>query len=154
EGILAKVEKAVEKMGDEITYSIATDDPGNDGEDDNANPNANFMARNWWEAAGESAVPLVFVVGPDGKIAWIGDPYKVDGVLGDIVAGKFESAKQAAERLEKKQKALLSRLRHREIMDRIQKPQRAGNFKEALEELEKVATEHPTYKPELAFRRF
>lgn len=32
------------------------------------------MSTTWYDAAGQTAIPVVFLIGRDGKIAWIGDP--------------------------------------------------------------------------------
>ena len=51
----------VKKMGAQMTYRVALDKNGK-------------MANNWMKAAGQNSIPCAFVVGKDGKIAWIGHP--------------------------------------------------------------------------------
>ena len=60
-GTLSKVEKFVKDQGDKMAYTIAFDSTGK-------------MSTNWLEAAKQDGIPCAFVVGADGKIAWIGDP--------------------------------------------------------------------------------
>ena len=45
----------------------------------------NNMAKTWMMAAGQNGIPCAFVVGKDGKIAWIGHP----------MAGLDKAVKQA-----------------------------------------------------------
>jgi thiol-disulfide isomerase/thioredoxin len=61
-----KVATFVKGMGDQMNYTVATDTA------------EQFMAKNWMQAAGQNGIPTAFVVGKDGKIAWIGHP--MDGL--------------------------------------------------------------------------
>ena len=75
EGTTKKVEAFVKDMGDKMAYNVCADG------------SAAFMAANWMEAAGEPGIPCTFVVGVDGKIAWIGHPTKLEDVLDQVLAG-------------------------------------------------------------------
>ena len=74
------VEPFVEEMGDEMNYRVAMDKIAEGQEADSG-----AMAQNWMKAAGESGIPTAFVVGKDGKIAWIGHPMSMDEPLAKIV---------------------------------------------------------------------
>jgi thiol-disulfide isomerase/thioredoxin len=43
----------------------------------------------WMKAAGQNGIPCCFVVGKDGKIAYIGHPMYLDVILPKVVAGKW-----------------------------------------------------------------
>jgi thiol-disulfide isomerase/thioredoxin len=77
---LKKVSQFVKSEGDKMGYNVAVDDP------------SSTIANSWMKAAGEGGIPKSFVIGPDGKIAWIGYPLQLDGVLDQVLAGKFDSA--------------------------------------------------------------
>jgi thiol-disulfide isomerase/thioredoxin len=86
----AQVKPFVEKMGDKMTYRVALDDKT--GQEKGA------MAETWMEAAGQRGIPAAFLVGKDGKIAWIGHPMSLqESVIEGVLAGTFDVAKAAAE---------------------------------------------------------
>lgn len=62
---LEKLESFVKEQGDKMGYTIAFD---GDRE----------MSKDWMQAAGQNGIPAAFVVGGDGKIAWIGNPHDDD----------------------------------------------------------------------------
>src|SRR5579872_1987912 len=68
-----KVGKFVEDEGDKMDYHVAID--GHDG----------TMAKTWMDAAGQNGIPTAFIVGKDGKIAWIGHPMNLDKVIDKVV---------------------------------------------------------------------
>ncbi|MES2464922.1 MAG: TlpA disulfide reductase family protein [Armatimonadota bacterium] len=81
----------VTKMGDQMGYNVAMDRvptgaKGNDG----------AMAKSWMTAAGQNGIPTAFIVGKDGKIAWIGHPMSMDEPLAKITAGTWDTAAAAA----------------------------------------------------------
>jgi predicted Zn-dependent protease len=56
------------------------------------------MAETWMAAAGQNGIPTAFIVNKEGRIAWIGHPMGLDeALLEEIVAGRFDVAKFAAE---------------------------------------------------------
>src|SRR5690349_20820414 len=63
----AKVEAFVKKMGDKMDYRVALDDIA-------AGEKHGKTADTWLKAAGQNGIPCSFLVGRDGKIAWIGHP--------------------------------------------------------------------------------
>lgn len=60
-----------------LTYNVVIDN------------NAEDMAKNWLNAAGQSGIPSSFVV-DQGKVAWIGHPVYLDSILTAIIAGKYD----------------------------------------------------------------
>ena len=81
----------VTKMGDKMNYSVAMDRvaPGAKGSN-------GTMATNWMTAAGQNGIPTAFIVGKDGKIAWIGHPMEMAEPLAKITAGTWDTASAAA----------------------------------------------------------
>lgn len=87
----SKVEPFVASMGAKMDYAVAMDDvPAG------AKPDQGAMAKTWMTAAGQSGIPAAFIVGADGKIAWIGHPMAMDAPLAQIVAGKWNVTAAAA----------------------------------------------------------
>jgi tetratricopeptide (TPR) repeat protein len=58
---------------DWFPYPVALDTPEDKG--------LGLMARTWLDAAGQAAIPVVFVVDKAGRIAWIGHPFALDETL-------------------------------------------------------------------------
>jgi thiol-disulfide isomerase/thioredoxin len=86
------VEKFVKKMGDKMTYRVALDDKSKDEQ--------GAMSKTWMEASGQGGIPCAFVVGKDGKIAWIGHPMQgLDKVVEGVLAGTFDAKKEEEKRI-------------------------------------------------------
>jgi thiol-disulfide isomerase/thioredoxin len=78
----------VEKMGTNMNYRVAVDDV--------SKGKSGLMNLTWMEAAGQDGLPTAFLVGKDGKIAWIGHPTQLEPILELVLAGQFDPVKQAA----------------------------------------------------------
>lgn len=80
----------VKKMGDKMTYRVALDDKtGND---------KGKMAATWMEAAGQDGIPTAFLIDTKGKIAAICHPMELkEKVIDEVLAGKYDTTKAAAE---------------------------------------------------------
>ena len=88
---LPKVEAFVRSQGAKMDYHVAADAPDN------------RVANAWMRAAGEDGIPAAFVVGKDGRIAWIGNPaLGLAEVLPQVVAGTFDVAAARASRDQKR----------------------------------------------------
>lgn len=84
---LPKVEAFVKAQGARMDYHVAAD------------TNTKRVADAWMKAAGEEGLPVAFIVGKDGKIAWIGNPaVGFDAVIKQVVDGKFDVAAARARR--------------------------------------------------------
>ena len=82
----SKVSGFVRKMGDKMTYAVALDDKKKHEE--------GAMAETWMKAADQDGIPTAFVVGKDGRIAWIGHPLEgLDEVVAGVLAGTFDAKK-------------------------------------------------------------
>jgi thiol-disulfide isomerase/thioredoxin/tetratricopeptide (TPR) repeat protein len=79
------VKKFVDKMGDQMNYTVAVD--------------AGKTSEGYMAAYGATGIPHAFVVDKDGKVVWEGHPMDgLDKALEQIVAGKYDmtSAKKRA----------------------------------------------------------
>jgi thiol-disulfide isomerase/thioredoxin len=81
---LDKAEKFVGKRGPKLGYNFGWGD-------------SEAVHKAWMEAAQQNGIPCSFVVGKDGKIAYIGHPMFLDMVLPQVVAGTWDPAKGKAE---------------------------------------------------------
>lgn len=68
-----KLNEFMAKRGDGMNYRVGYDD-------DRSMPKA------WMEPAGQNGIPCVFIVGGDGRIAWIGHPVAMDKYLEQAIA--------------------------------------------------------------------
>ena len=75
---MKRVSDFVKKEGDKMAYNVGADDLAAD------------TANAWMKAAGEGGIPMSFVVGKDGKIAWMGHAQGLDEVLSQVIADKFD----------------------------------------------------------------
>jgi thiol-disulfide isomerase/thioredoxin len=76
---LPRVEKFVQSQGAQMDYHVAAD------------TTSNRIADSWMKAAGISGIPTAFIIGKDGKIAWIGNPATgLEQALEQVVAGNFD----------------------------------------------------------------
>ncbi len=83
---IKKVEKFVESEGDKMDYTVAVDGPQSD------------VAKAWMTASGEKGIPASFIVGKDGRIAWIGYPASLGDALDKVLADKFDVAAEKSRR--------------------------------------------------------
>ena len=82
------VEPFVKARSDAMGYSVALDDvAAGKGTNARKDGGSGKTADAWMNAAGKNLVPTVFIVGRDGKIAWIGAQNDMDAPLASIVAG-------------------------------------------------------------------
>ncbi|AIE86359.1 redoxin domain-containing protein [Fimbriimonas ginsengisoli] len=77
---LDKVEAFVKSQGDRMDYNVGADGP------------EGKVGKEWMRAADENGIPTSFIVGKDGKIAWIGHPANMEAVLTQVIDGKFDVA--------------------------------------------------------------
>lgn len=76
-GYPSRVKAFVQKEGAQMAYNVGYDDAGRD------------TANGWMKAAGEGGIPMSFVIGRDGRIAWMGHAQGLEGVLEKVTAGTF-----------------------------------------------------------------
>ena len=87
-------------MGPKMDYAVAVD----------TDPKNGAMAVNWMTAAGQDGIPTAFVVGKDGRIAYIGHPMDpgLPTTLDKILDGTFDAnaARAAAEEKARRETAI------------------------------------------------
>ena len=59
------------------------------------------VKKSYMRAAGESGIPVAFIVGKEGKIEWIGHPNKIEKPLEQVVAGEWDRDAAKATRARK-----------------------------------------------------
>jgi thiol-disulfide isomerase/thioredoxin len=134
-----KIDEFVKNMGEKMDYSVAADTTDA------------FMADNWMKAAGENGIPTAFIVGQDGKIAWIGHPMsELDTVLAKVVEGSYDSRAAA----EKRAKAKEQQEAQQKVMKEIADLRKDGKFKEALAALDKAVADEPGLATQTIFYRY
>jgi thiol-disulfide isomerase/thioredoxin len=138
---LAKVESFVARMGDKMNYAVAADD--NDGS----------MARTWMEAAGLAGIPASFIVGRDGKIAWIGHSGALDQPLEQAIAGTLDRKAVEAEVAEH-QAARQAKAEAAEWLKPVSDLQAQNKPREALAALDQVIAAHPELAGKTEFLRY
>ncbi len=127
EGISAIVEPFVKDMGDKMDYNVAADTVDR------------TMATTWMTAAGQNGIPCAFVVGRDGKIAWIGHPMEMDTVLEEVIAGTFDVQAEA-----KRQEIEWRRQQERQKLEApIRAAMAAGDNKAVVEAIDKAIAAQP-----------
>lgn len=127
------VEEFVVKNGKKFTYRFAYCE---DRETDKA----------YMEASGQDGIPCSFVVGKDGKIAYIGHPMELDEVLPLILDGKWEG-KKSMDALNAKKKEL------EDILQTVGEAEQKKTFDAAFatKTLEKVVAYEKKY-PDMAMK--
>jgi peroxiredoxin len=103
------VRRFVARKGDGMSYSVISDTSGN-------------FNKAYMSAAGMKGIPAAFVVGPSGRVVYIGHPMSsgFDRAIKSCTSGKYdpvlaERAKPIIENLEKATKARDWRMAHRQI---------------------------------------
>jgi thiol-disulfide isomerase/thioredoxin len=135
----AKPEPFVQQMGDKMDYHVRMDSIPKDGDGTDG-----VMANTWMAAAGRNGIPCTFVIGKDGKIAWIGHPMELEPVLKQVIAGTFDSMKAAADSAASQSK-----------MSPIAKAMMAKDWDAALaatDDMEKAGKLQPAQAASLRFR--
>lgn len=134
----SKVKPFVEKMGDQMTYRVALDDK--------SRMEKGAMATTWLKASGAGGIPTAFLVGRDGRVAWIGHPMGLDdSVIEQVLAGTFD-VEQAAVGHRQKNEAL-------KLGKEIDEHYRAGKWDEAEAALNKADELFPENSQEVALLR-
>ena len=140
---MGKVKKFVEKMGEKMSYRVASDDTSEvkDG----------YMTVNWFNAAEQPGIPSAFVVGKDGKIAWIGHPQLLNAdMLKEISAGTFDS-KKAAKKIEDQQNGLAVLMAKAPLLNAATEEK---DWPTALKLVDEMEAAVPEMAPQLAGARF
>lgn len=142
----AAVEPFVTQMGDKMDYHIAMDDK--------STVEKGAMAEGWMTAAGQNGIPTAFIVGKEGKIAWIGHPMEMEPVLKQVVAGTYDeaAAKKAMAKAQEEQAA--AQKLQGELSAKLTPLLKDKNYDGALAALDEMITAHPDAKAMLTSTKF
>lgn len=82
---IAAVQTFVDKMGDRMDYRVAVDTPDKS------------MHTTWFKPTGTGGIPTAYIIDTNGLVAWtgIGDPRTVERISLEVLAGTFDSRKEA-----------------------------------------------------------
>jgi thiol-disulfide isomerase/thioredoxin len=82
---MEKVAKFVDLMGDQMDYRVAVDGP------------EKTMDKTWFKPTGTGGIPTAYIIDQQGRVAWtgIGSPDTVSRIVGLVLDGKFDPAKEA-----------------------------------------------------------
>ncbi|QKJ32592.1 TlpA family protein disulfide reductase [Mucilaginibacter mali] len=128
---LATIEKFVAGKRDTMDYHVAVDD-------------GSKMADNWLKAYGERGIPFAFIVDKQNRIAWAGHPMNLDKILPQVVSGKWNVEKAAADR---KDMQRLSKIDGNEVVTTLNKYMgRPGNPVGALARIDSFLKVEPGLK--------
>ncbi len=125
----------VKEMGDKMDYRVALDDM--------TDAEHGKMDSTWMVAAGQDGIPTAFVVGKDGKIAWIGHPMELEPILKQVVAGTFDPKKEAEN----------AKLRD-DLREEISKDMESGDNDAALTAIDKLIKAQPDLADEVAPQKY
>jgi thiol-disulfide isomerase/thioredoxin len=133
----AEVDPFLKEMGDKMDYRVALDDVA-----DGQEPQDGKMAVNWMKAADQNGIPTAFIVDQKGKVAWIGHPMSMDGVLEKVVAGNYDPDAE-------KKKAELAN----ELVGKLQQADDPDEIKKIVAEMEELVDD-PQKKLQVQFMAF
>jgi thiol-disulfide isomerase/thioredoxin len=133
------VAQFVKRMGKKMDYNVGVDGP------------AGTMGARWMEAAGQEGIPTAFVVGRDGKIAWIGHPMDgLDEVVGKVVAGTFDVKAELA----RKAKVEAEQRERIKLMKPLVDAYEAKDWKTIVTESDRIMKANPSMRDSLSGIRF
>lgn len=136
-----KVEAFVKNMGNSMDYHVALD------------LNGQPMAKNWLAAAGESGIPVAFIV-KAGKIVWKGHPQGLEKTLESIAAGTYDMSKFAKESRAKAAEAAKAMEPLRILSETVNAAMAAKDYAKALAAIDQAeAVIDPKQKMILCFGR-
>lgn len=81
-----RIKTFVDSMGYRMDFPVAVDD-------------SNFMANHWVRSSNENSIPSDFVINAEGRVAWIGNPADLDGVLPQIIDHTWDIKVASAKRI-------------------------------------------------------
>ncbi len=124
----------VTEMGDKMAYRVAADKVA-----EGAETSEGEMATNWLAAAELPGIPSAFIVGKDGRIAWIGHPMEMEEPLAAVVDGTWDLDLAVAEK--KKERELETRFKA--VAEPVVALLQEDKLDEALAALSKAIEDEP-----------
>src|SRR5262249_36311215 len=123
-----KVTEFVNSQGPKMDYNVAMDTAKDD------------IANAWMKAASEGGIPCSFIIGRDGKVAWIGHPAKMEETLKRVIDGTYDLA---AERNRREVEM--------EVTRPIEEAMAAKNYKSAVTAIDTALAKRPQLKYSLMY---
>lgn len=128
--IVGGVRRFVAEMGDRMQYHVAVDSADKGTE------------RLWQDAALRRGIPVAFIVGKDGRLAWIGHPMVMADPLQRVIEGNFDVSVSRAE-FQKDVDRVMREEAGLALIAAAQVKGKKGLVAEALDELDSVFREIP-----------
>ena len=139
---MAGVRKFVAGEGEEMAYHVGADGP------------TGAMGSTWMLAAGQQTIPTAFVVGREGKVAWIGHPMEgLDEALEKMIAGTFDFAGERKRELDAAAKDDPQEA-ERKLLQPYVSAMVEKRFKDAVAVIERISAEHPDLADTLVAAKF
>jgi len=129
----------VKQMGEDMSFRVVLDDVSTDPK--------GAMAARYLTAANLRALPMTFIIDQKGKIAFIGHPNSIEGVLPKILSGTYDPI------AEKEKAAKVSAL-ILVLQTKVQPLIQAGEVDKAAEMLENLEKEYPDMQSALVHQRY
>ena len=136
---LAAVTDFVNARGDDLSYTVAMDDP-----------EKKTLYHAWMRASGMHGVPTAFIVGRDGKLAYVGymmddeAAYTFDTALAQALAGASDAAAARALQADVNRQTA-ERLREIEVMKPVREARNRGDYRTAVLEADKIIAAAPEF---------
>ena len=127
----------VDKRGDEMAYTVAMDDP-----------KLLAMYQAWMAASGMHGIPTAFIIGRDGRIAYVGymmddaANYTFETALADALSGRSDLEAARVLHADVKRQTT-ERLRETRLLQPLRDARARGDERSAIEEAEKVMAAYP-----------
>lgn len=138
---VALVTRFLAKNPGSMSYNVCVDD--ND-----------FMADHWLKAAGQDGIPCSFIIGKDGKIAWIGHPLYIQPVLEKVVAGTFDLATYNAEEKAKRDAEAAADAPNRALIKPVDDALKAKDYAKVLDLTAVIERSHPELTMRVVYAKY
>ncbi len=81
-----RVQQFVDKQGERMNYRVAVDTPDKQ------------MHTTWFKPTGTGGIPTAYIIDTKGLVVWtgIGEPKTIERIVGEVLAGTFDPAREAA----------------------------------------------------------
>lgn len=143
EGTVAALQRFVAKQGQDMEYIVAMDDP-----------QKKTLFDSWMLAAGAYGTPTAFIIGKDGKLAYLGYPfdhgadYPFTEALENALAGKSNLAKARALQSQLSRQTV-ERLAEVKLLASMEEALSHKDYRAVIEAADTVIAQHPSYASRL-----
>jgi thiol-disulfide isomerase/thioredoxin len=141
----AAVKPFVKEMAEKMGYRVALDVIPEGGTRMDGK-----MAKGWMEAAAQEGIPAAFLVDAHTRVAWVGDPTKLEGPLQEVVNGTWD-LRAAADQFRKEHAPVRKVMALRPQLDRARK---SGDPRELVKILDDAIAEDTSLERALGTQKF